>query len=162
MSNNKIRKLEEDREKLQRELERTSSEIADNPTVNYLRNLVDKLKQEKASADQNCARLEYDLTLLGMEKEKFVTMLGVRDREIKEIQAEMTRIQEQVSKELKRLNGEVLSRVSSMKCLSGELCSRTANYRWKWRLFHFVSVALSSTMTNHRFSSIFCCTSVRK
>jgi DNA repair exonuclease SbcCD ATPase subunit len=118
ISNMKIKELEDEKQHLQKELEKAMQEITDNPTMNHLRKLVDELKKQKSSSDETCARLEYDMTLLKMEKEKFATMLSMRDREIKDIQEEMAKIQDQVNKQLKKLNGEVVKRSNSLKALS--------------------------------------------
>lgn len=115
----KIKELEEEKKYLQQELEKALQELKNNPAVNQLKKLLDELQVQKTTSDENCARLEYDMAILKMEKEKFVTMLAVRDREIKEIQEEMTKIQEQVNRQLKKLNTEVLKRANSMKSLNG-------------------------------------------
>jgi hypothetical protein len=64
----KIKELEDEKQHLQKELEKAMQEITDNPTMNHLRKLVDELKKQKSSSDETCARLEYDMTLLKMRK----------------------------------------------------------------------------------------------
>ncbi|RZB39809.1 intracellular protein transport protein USO1-like [Asbolus verrucosus] len=118
ISNMKIKQLEQEKQHLQQELDKAMGDIKDNPTITSLRKLVEDLKKQKSASDDTCAQLEYDMMLLKMEKEKFVTMLSVRDREIKDIQDEITKIQDQVVQQLSKLGGEVLSRVNSMKSIS--------------------------------------------
>ncbi|XP_008190978.1 myosin heavy chain, clone 203 isoform X2 [Tribolium castaneum] len=117
ISTMKIKQLEEEKQCLQEQLNKAKQELKDNPTVNHLKKVVEDLKKQKATSEETCARLEYDMALLKMEKEKFVTMLAVRDKEIKEIQEEMTKIQDQVNTQLKKLNGDVLKRANSLKTL---------------------------------------------
>ncbi|XP_044269179.1 centrosomal protein of 120 kDa-like [Tribolium madens] len=117
ISTMKIKQLEDEKQYLQEQLDKATQELRDNPAINHLKKIVDDLKKQKSMSDETCARLEYDMALLKMEKEKFVTMLAVRDKEIKEIQEEMTKIQDQVNTQLKKLNGEVLKRANSLKSL---------------------------------------------
>ncbi|KAJ3662990.1 hypothetical protein Zmor_007303 [Zophobas morio] len=118
ITSQKIRELEEEKYELQQQLEKATQEVTNNPTLNHFKKLVEELKKQKLAADETCNRLEYDMTVLKMEKEKFATMLNVRDKEVKEIQEEMCKIQEQVHKQLKKLNSEVIERVNSVKALS--------------------------------------------
>ena len=120
ITSQKIRELEEEKYELQQQLEKATEEVTNNPTLNHFKQLVEELKKQKLAADETCNRLEYDMTVLKMEKEKFATMLNVRDKEVKEIQEEMCKIQEQVHKQLKKLNSEVIERVNSVKALSGQ------------------------------------------
>jgi chromosome segregation ATPase len=152
----KIKELEDEKQHLQKELEKAMQEITDNPTMNHLRKLVDELKKQKSSSDETCARLEYDMTLLKMEKEKFVTMLSMRDREIKDIQEEMAKIQDQVNKQLKKLNGEVVKRSNSLKALSvsGTLHYFDVIYKHYLIIFRAVSRARKHVFRDRGYNNV--------
>lgn len=75
--------------------------------------LIDEVKHQKLLSDEQCAKFQYDNTILKLENEKYSTMLNVREREIKVIQEEMIKLQDQVNAQLNKLNANIITQDSS-------------------------------------------------
>lgn len=84
-----------------------------NVTIIDLKALVQDLRKQKSEADEQIALLNHQMTLISMEKEKYVAILSARDRQIKEIRSEMTQLQEVVNEQLVELQNAPCSSIPS-------------------------------------------------
>lgn len=98
-----------------------------------MRKLIDELKHQKFLSDEECAKLQYDKTILKLENEKYSTMLNVREREIKVIQEEMIKLQDQVNAQLNKLNANIITQDSSNSYLELVLFIITLSFFFKLR-----------------------------
>lgn len=84
-----------------------------------VKSLMTELKNSKAAVEQECSKLKHQLRLCGIEKEKYVAVLAVRDRQINEIRNEMTQLQEVVNEQLMELHNNAFQRMPSNSSLPG-------------------------------------------
>ncbi|CAH1122878.1 unnamed protein product [Ceutorhynchus assimilis] len=70
-----------------------------------------ELKSSNSYKEQHCLKLEHKLRLCAIEKEKYLAILEVRDRQIYEIRHEMTQLQESVNEQLIELHNYALASV---------------------------------------------------
>ncbi|KAF2880952.1 hypothetical protein ILUMI_25233 [Ignelater luminosus] len=90
--------------------------------VQELRSLVQQLQQEKTNIEQENMSLKHQLTISNMEKEKYIAILSVRDRQINEIRTEMTQLQDVVNEQLFELQkSPFVSSPSSQSTIVGNL-----------------------------------------
>lgn len=68
--------------------------------VQELKSLMQQLQLEKTNVEQENVSLKHQLTISNMEKEKYIAILNVRDRQISEIRMEMTQLQDVVNEQL--------------------------------------------------------------
>lgn len=69
-----------------------------------LQHIVTELKKSKLQLERDNQKLEHQLRLCAIEKEKYLAILEVRDRQIYEIRSEMTQLQESVNEQLVELH----------------------------------------------------------
>ncbi|XP_066256429.1 uncharacterized protein [Euwallacea similis] len=67
------------------------------------------LKKSKSLMEREVQKLEHQLRLCAMEKEKYLAILEVRDQQIYEIRNEMTQLQESVNEQLMELHNYATS-----------------------------------------------------
>lgn len=103
---------------LQQELEKATSN--NNATAIHLQKLIEELKHQKTLSDEESAKFKFENTILKLENEKYTTMLNVRDREIKVIQEEMIKLQDQVNVQLNKLNANIITPEDSSNSLLRE------------------------------------------
>lgn len=81
--------------------ELTTKLTATNPDLQLT---VTELKKSKLQLERDNQKLEHQLRLCAIEKEKYLAILAVRDRQIYEIRSEMTQLQESVNEQLVELH----------------------------------------------------------
>lgn len=111
----RLKNLEKEKEKLESEIECL--------TVNYdtrysslsrdLTLQIDEIKNAKLLTEQENMKLKQQIRIMNIEKEKYLTVLAARDRQISEIRGEMTNLQEAVNEQLKELQKNALKTFSS-------------------------------------------------
>lgn len=69
------------------------------------------LKKSKLGLERENQRLEHQLRLRDIEKEKLLAILAVRDRQIYEIRHEMTQLQQSVNEQLVELHNYATSAI---------------------------------------------------
>lgn len=101
----KIRTLEKEKERLESDIEclALNYETRYNSLVNELKVQVSDLKTAKVTAEQENVKLKHQMRVMNLEKEKYVTVLAARDRQINEIRSEMSHLQEAVNEQLMEL-----------------------------------------------------------
>lgn len=72
---------------------------------------VTELKKSKLQLERDNQKLEHQLRLCAIEKEKYLAILAVRDRQIYEIRGEMTQLQESVNEQLVELHNYATSSI---------------------------------------------------
>nr|XP_023025294.1 spindle assembly checkpoint component mad1-like [Leptinotarsa decemlineata] len=100
------RKLESNVNSMECELNmlRTKREIQSVDALDKLKAQIDDLKKEKNAIELECNKLRHQVALSALEKEKYVTVLALRDKQINEIRTEMTQLQEVVNEQLTELH----------------------------------------------------------
>ena len=94
------------------------------PSAQELRTLIQELRKQKLDGDEQITILNHQVTLANMEKEKYVALLSARERQIKEMHAEMNDLQEAVQIQLTELqNAPNLSVLSSITNISSKIIS---------------------------------------
>ncbi|KAJ8940824.1 hypothetical protein NQ314_010582 [Rhamnusium bicolor] len=98
--NHKIKSLEEEKVKLEADLNQLSLKIENQSLA---------AANSKSAMEQECAKLKHQLRLCAIEKEKYIAVLAVRDRQINEIRTEMTQLQEVVNDQLMDLHNNAFA-----------------------------------------------------
>ncbi|XP_018574192.1 uncharacterized protein LOC108913180 [Anoplophora glabripennis] len=113
--NPRIKKLEEEKHKLESKLDELKKKIEAQPAVPTpeVKSLMSELKNSKAAVEQECSKVKHQLRLCAIEKEKYIAVLAVRDRQISEIRNEMTQLQEVVNEQLMELHNNAFQRMPS-------------------------------------------------
>ncbi|KRT80781.1 hypothetical protein AMK59_5646, partial [Oryctes borbonicus] len=128
-TNNKIQALQQERDNLQSQLKKVKAQLEtqQNLPTTELKAMLEDLRNQKSESDEQIALLNHQLTLISMEKEKYVAILSARDRQIKEIRAEMTQLQEVVNEQLVELQAAPCSSIpSTASNMTSEQASWTA------------------------------------
>lgn len=117
--------LQQERENLQSQVKRLRTQLETQQNVNTveLKSLVQDLRKQKTEAEDQVALLNHQLTLISMEKEKYVAILSARDRQIKEIRCEMSQLQEVVNEQLVELQNAPCSVPSSTSNMTSKVNS---------------------------------------
>ncbi|KAF7268291.1 hypothetical protein GWI33_018559 [Rhynchophorus ferrugineus] len=87
---------------------------------NEVKIILTELKQSKSTLEQECVKLKHQLRLCAIEKEKYLAILAVRDRQIHEIRNEMTQLQEVVNNQLVELHSNALAAMPSNSKLTAD------------------------------------------
>ncbi|CAH1119906.1 unnamed protein product [Phaedon cochleariae] len=105
----RIKILEEEKRKLDSDLRHLSTEQENRQkqAVDDLKSRLSTLKTEKSNFETECTKLKHQLKLSALEKEKYVAVLALRDRQINEIRNEMTHLQEVVNEQLLELQNNM-------------------------------------------------------
>lgn len=77
------------------------SQYAEPPT--HVKTIIKELTAQKLEADKECVTLRHQLAVSDLEKEKYITLLAVRERQCKEIRDETQQLQEVIKKQLLEL-----------------------------------------------------------
>ncbi|GJQ83714.1 hypothetical protein Trydic_g20593 [Trypoxylus dichotomus] len=128
-ANATIQNLQQERDNLQSQLKKLKAQLEtqQNVPTTELKTILQDLRKQKVEADEQIALLNHQLTLISMEKEKYVAILSARDRQIKEIRSEMTQLQEVVNEQLVELQAAPCSSIpSSASNITSEQASWTA------------------------------------
>ncbi|KAG5877213.1 hypothetical protein JTB14_001261 [Gonioctena quinquepunctata] len=113
-------KSELERSKMETELRKMESELSlakskqesqSNKALDNLKSQITELKSDKSAIEQECAKMKHQVALSALEKEKYVTVLALRDKQISEIRTEMTQLQEVVNEQLMELHNGALSNI---------------------------------------------------
>ncbi|XP_050307875.1 uncharacterized protein LOC126744471 isoform X2 [Anthonomus grandis grandis] len=72
-----------------------------------------ELKKSKWTTEQDNLKLEHQLRLCAIEKEKYLAILAVRDKQIYEIRNEMTQLQQSVNEQLVEMHNYAIASVPS-------------------------------------------------
>jgi len=95
-------------------IERLETKVQEtHSTKTEIKTIVGELKKSKLNLEQECVKLKHQLRLCAIEKEKYVAVLGVRDRQIQEIRNEMTQLQEVVNEQLINMHNNALAAIPS-------------------------------------------------
>ncbi|KAJ8915817.1 hypothetical protein NQ315_004629 [Exocentrus adspersus] len=110
--NSKIKRLEEEKRKLVAEFDELALKLETHSSVPppEIKTLINELKSSKSTMEHECAKLKHQLRLCAIEKEKYVAVLAVRDRQISEIRNEMTQLQEVVNEQLMELHNNAFQK----------------------------------------------------
>lgn len=77
------------------------------------------LNHSKIQLEQECAKLKHQIRLSTIEREKYVAVLAVRDRQIHEIRREMSQLQDVVNDQLLELQNNVFKLTPSNANFAG-------------------------------------------
>lgn len=78
------------------------------------------MQMEKSRVEQENLNIRHKLMLANMEKEKFIAILNVRDRQVNDIRNEMSQLQDVVNEQLQELQrAPLISAISSQTTLLG-------------------------------------------
>ncbi|KAL1518387.1 hypothetical protein ABEB36_002018 [Hypothenemus hampei] len=80
---------------------------------NDCNDVIAELKKSKLNLERENKKLEHQLRLCAIEKEKYLAILAVRDRQIYEIRNEMTQLQQSVNEQLVELHNYATASVPS-------------------------------------------------
>lgn len=100
--------------------------------------MIQDLRKQKCESDEQIALLNHQLTLVSMEKEKYIAILSARDRQIKEIRSEMSQLQEVVNEQLVELQNAPCSSIPSS---ISNMTSKTVivkNFNYEHNFFSFL------------------------
>lgn len=123
MRDARLNELEGERQDLALQVTKLSAAIdaQAGPTAGQLKNLIKELRAQKLEQEQECVKLRHELTLAEMEKEKYIAMLHVRERQFNEIRTEMRQLQEVVKEQLLEIqNNGFFSGLGSASTIPGE------------------------------------------
>lgn len=73
-------------------------------TPAHVKTIIKELTAQKLEADKECVTLRHQLAVSDLEKEKYITLLAVRERQCKEIRDETQQLQEVIKKQLLELS----------------------------------------------------------
>ncbi|KAK4872565.1 hypothetical protein RN001_014594 [Aquatica leii] len=113
-------KLVQERQELENKFKQLKQQVSSyhGPTVQELKGRVQDLQSQKISLEQENISLRHKLATSNMEREKYTTLLSIRDRHIHEIVNEMNCLQEVVSEQLVQLQkAPLISAPSSQSTL---------------------------------------------
>lgn len=99
------------------------TDVVDSQSVHTsfeLKTVTQELKQVQVKAEQECSKLKHQLTLANMEKEKYIAILTVRDKQISEIRSEMSQLQDVVNEQLMDIHNNALTDLPSNNSLETE------------------------------------------
>ncbi|KAF5272726.1 hypothetical protein FQA39_LY07753 [Lamprigera yunnana] len=116
LANSAFDRLLQDRNELEEKFKNYKTQMSayHGPTIQELKTLVQDLQEQKMNVDRDNINLRHKLTSSDMEREKYITLLNMRDKQISEILNEMNCLQEVVSEQLVELQkGPVISTASS-------------------------------------------------
>lgn len=144
----KIKSLELDKGKLESELDSLAMtfETRYSSTTNDLKMQMNEMKSAKVLADQDNAKFKHQLRVLSIEKEKYITILAARDRQISEIRGEMIQLQEAVNEQLRELRKNSLKAFSS----NDNIVEKDGNVREKLQNVGDWTVSNSSSNEDQR------------
>lgn len=74
-------------------------------TPSHVKTIVKELTAQKLEAEKDCVTLRHQLAISDLEKEKYVTLLAVRERQCKEIRDETQQLQDVIKRQLLELSG---------------------------------------------------------
>ncbi|XP_044744120.1 myosin-1-like [Coccinella septempunctata] len=117
-----IQRLEEEKNELQLQVNKLT-DVVDSQSVHTsyeLKTVTQELKQVQMKADQECSKLKHQLALANMEKEKYIAILTVRDKQISEIRSEMSQLQDVVNEQLMDIHNNALTELPSTNSLETE------------------------------------------
>ncbi|KAF5287322.1 hypothetical protein FQR65_LT02195 [Abscondita terminalis] len=100
-----FQKVVQERQELEIKLKQMKAHLSSyhGPSVQDLKGRLQDLQAQKIALEQDNITLRHKLTTADMEKERYVTLLNMRDRHINEILNEMISLQEVVSEQLVQL-----------------------------------------------------------
>lgn len=75
-----------------------------NNTPAHVKTIIKELTAQKLEAEKDCVTLRHQLAISDLEKEKYITLLAVRERQCKEIRDETQQLQDIIKKQLLELN----------------------------------------------------------
>lgn len=117
-----IQRLEEEKNELQLQVNKLT-DVVDSQSVHTsyeLKTVTQELKQVQLKAEQECTKLKHQLALANMEKEKYIAILTVRDKQISEIRSEMSQLQDVVNEQLMDIHNNALTELPSSNSLETE------------------------------------------
>lgn len=111
----KIAVLENENQTLQSDLDSAKRQYETQmaASASEMKTQIIEMKNAKSQLEQECAKLKHQLRLSVIEKEKYVAILAVRDRQINEIRQEMTQLQEVVNEQLMELHNTAVRSMPS-------------------------------------------------
>lgn len=71
----------------------------------HVKTIVKELTAQKLQAEKECVTLRHQLAVSDLEKEKYITLLSVRERQCKEIRDETQQLKNIIKKQLSELDG---------------------------------------------------------
>lgn len=77
--------------------------LCDSPSIKEMKALLQELRSQKLTAEQETLNIKHHVTLLDLEKEKYKTLLDVREKQMQEIRSELNQLQEVVNHQLTEL-----------------------------------------------------------
>ncbi|CAH0546134.1 unnamed protein product [Brassicogethes aeneus] len=108
--NVRIYKMEEEKSLLEAQIAELKIQLtALNKPKEDLKFTVKEMKKCKIDSDNEILKLKHQLKLSEIEKEKYMAVLAVRDRQINEIRNEMSQLQEVVNDQLMELHNSAFS-----------------------------------------------------
>lgn len=75
-----------------------------NETPAHVKSIIKELTAQKLEAEKDCVTLRHQLAISDLEKEKYLTLLAVRERQCKEIRDETKQLQDIIKKQLLELS----------------------------------------------------------
>ncbi|XP_019870790.1 uncharacterized protein LOC109599270 isoform X2 [Aethina tumida] len=124
--NVKIYKMEEEKSTLETQISQLKLQLADvSKPREELRVLIKEMKKNKSDTDAELMKLRHQLKLSEIEKEKYMAVLAVRDRQINEIRNEMSQLQEVVNEQLMELHSNAFSNLPSQTCSDSDIISES-------------------------------------
>lgn len=109
--------MEEEKSTLETQISQLKLQLADvSKPREELRVLIKEMKKNKSDTDAELMKLRHQLKLSEIEKEKYMAVLAVRDRQINEIRNEMSQLQEVVNEQLMELHSNAFSNLPSQTC----------------------------------------------
>lgn len=123
LTNYEIEKLTLEKDELQTEVKKLKAQLdtQSGPSMQSLKALIQDMRIQKGEADQEIVSLRHQLTLVTMEREKYMAILAARDRQIKEMQVDMKQLQESVNEQLMEIQrGPPSSVPSTVSTVTGK------------------------------------------
>lgn len=78
-----------------------------------MQKVIEELTHQKTLVAEESSKFQFENAILKLENEKYSTMVNVREREIKVIQQEMIKLQDQVNVQLNKLNANMITQDDS-------------------------------------------------
>ncbi|KAJ8936211.1 hypothetical protein NQ318_014840 [Aromia moschata] len=114
-----------------------------------LKATLSELKASKSALEQECNKLKHQLRLSAIEKEKYSAVLAVRDRQISEIQSEMTQLQEVVNEQLMELHNNAFASMPSNQNIPENAVAKWSVDQNKEIISDIGDATLSTIHTDH-------------
>lgn len=98
-----IEQLSREKDALKSQLATAFSKTQHREPPAHVKTIIKELTAQKLEAEKDCVTLRHQLAVSDLEKEKYITLLAVRERQCKEIRDETQQLQEVIKKQLSEL-----------------------------------------------------------